>query len=376
VTSKRFAARVQELGAEIVESPDFHVERPPEDCGGRVVACPDFHIDRPSQDCSGQFDENENFFVRIAKGTLSAAAPFYAENQPDILVYDFVALAGPILGRRLGIPTIQTSPVFVHDKQTIRDQVGDPVFLEGIFQTGDHLDHFLEANGVLEFDFVFHREKLNIYLFPKLIQPNKELFSDECFLFAGRCAGEQPYYGSWKNTVEDSRPIVLVSTSTTYVRGPSHFKMCLAALAKLPCHVILSIGDLKDTAGLLPLPPCVEIVRNVSHIRILPYVDLFICLGGIITEAEAAYHGVPLLILTYGFPELEWQARNIVRLGLGVHLPKSDTSVESLRASIDRMMRDDQMRQRVRDARRLVLQEPGAEETANRIEDFIASPEH
>src|ERR687892_455383 len=85
-------------------------------------------------------------------------------------------------------------------------------------------------------DIVFHRETLNIYFFPKELQLKGTVSEADCF-YAGRCAGEQPYYGDWQKTSSDDRPICLVSTSTTYIQGPKFFKMCVEALRNLGWHV-------------------------------------------------------------------------------------------------------------------------------------------
>jgi MGT family glycosyltransferase len=191
------------------------------------------------------------------------------------------------------------------------------------------------------------------------------------FLYAGRCPGEQPYYGDWHHGSSYDKSIILVSTSTTYVRGPAYFAMCIEALRGLNRRVVLSVGDGAGLESLLPLPPNFELAQRTSHVRILPFGSLFICLGGIVTQAEALYHGVPLMILTHGFLELEWQADNFARLGLGVHLRQAQMNAETIRERALQILDDATMARSVDEAKRLVRSEPGAEETANRIEQLL-----
>jgi MGT family glycosyltransferase len=219
-------------------------------------------------------------------------------------------------------------------------------------------------------EFLFHREDLNIYLFPKAIQPNSHLFDERCF-FAGRCAGEQPYYGSWRRTYGGDRPIALVATSTTYIRGPEFFRMCIQALSGLQWHVLLSIGDGGDPERLGPLPPHFEVVQRTAHVKILPYATLFVCLGGIVTTAEALYHGLPLLVTSHGYPELEWQGENLTKLGIGIHLRSANTSVASIREAALQLTSDASIRNSVERMRHAVRREPGSEDAANRIEDYL-----
>ena len=89
--------------------------------------------------------------------------------------------------------------------------------------------------------------------------------------------------------------------------------------------------------------------------------------------AEAGYHGVPLIVTTHGMPELEWQADRMASLGLGIWLGKDDTNVENIRKSAIQISEDDSILRAVKQMRYLVRREPGAEETANRIEEYIES---
>jgi UDP:flavonoid glycosyltransferase YjiC (YdhE family) len=78
-----------------------------------------------------------------------------------------------------------------------------------------------------------------------------------------------------------------------------------------------------------------------------------------------------MVVTSHGAPELEWQAENLVRLGLCVHLKKLDTTVESIRTAAAHMTRDATVLGNIKQMRYSVLQEPGAEEASNRIEEYI-----
>jgi len=64
-----------------------------------------------------------------------------------------------------------------------------------------------------------------------------------------------------------------------------------------------------------------------------PNIKLFIYQGGLQSTEEAVYYGIPLV----GFPivyDQTYQVRNIVRLGIGVHLHLDNLSKESIEATI------------------------------------------
>jgi MGT family glycosyltransferase len=346
-TSDLFEARVRSLGAEFVRCQ-------------RVLT---------SKECNA--DGVGNIVTRQAAGMLEEITPFYEANRPALILRDYGAVAGQILAHRWKIPVIKTSPIFAHEKRTHSRQVKDISFRKDILELSRHIDLFLGQHGIADSDWLFHRDRLNIHFCPKELQPCPESIDETCF-FAGRCTNEQPLYGAWQKPDIGKRTVAFVAASTHYVRGPQFFRSCIEAFEGLGWHLILSIGDKIDAAALGPLPPHVEIVQQVSHLRILPHVHVLVCMGGIMTCTEASYHGVPMVITSHGYPEIEWQADNIEEQGTGVHLRGAELSPAELRNAALRVVNDAALLQRVREMKRKVRRSPGAEEVANVIEDYMA----
>jgi UDP:flavonoid glycosyltransferase YjiC (YdhE family) len=113
------------------------------------------------------------------------------------------------------------------------------------------------------------------------------------------------------------------------------------------------------------------VLQNVSHVTVMPYVALYVGCGGIISSAEAAYHGVPMILTSLGFPEKEWEAENLTRLGSVLHVMKEDFHHDLLKAAALRAMNSIEVRDAARKLRRMVRNEPGAEEAVNRTEEFL-----
>ena len=349
VTSSKFFSRVSATGAQVVEIPLF---------------TPVFqHDPRWTQ-------RFQHPFCRSAIKALEITTARYADDKPNLILYDMIAFAGRILSATWNIPAIQISPTFALRRETLEQQFRNADWRREVVELADHADRFLTHYSVNSRDFLFHRERLNIYFAPKALQPEGDVFGNTCF-YAGRCAGEQLYYGQWQKARSHNRPVVFVSTSTAYLQGPGFFRLCVEALTALNYHVILSIGDHFDTTSLGSLPSSCEVVQGIAHVMILPHVDLFICLGGNITAAEAAYYGVPMIVTSHGFPELEYQGDNIERLKLGLHLRKDALTLGTLQQAVAQIFADKSILSRVREVKRVVRKEPGAEETANRIEDYI-----
>ena len=351
VTTDAFVGRIAALGAEVITFPKIELNE-------------NF---REAIDDAGAVTSFFSPQIELVPKMLE----FYEKNRPDLILHSQLSICGRIVAARLGVPGIQFHSAFALDKDNFCRQLRDAKHRQYIRDASRQLDRLLEQHGVASNDFVFNTGKFSIYFFPKVLQPVGEAFGSDRF-FAGRCPGEQSYHESWKRQDTAGRPVVLVATSTMYVRGIEYFKMCIEALRELPLHVILSIGNEGDRTWYENLPPHFEVVQHVPHPQILPHVDLFVFLSGTISTAEAMYHGVPMLVTSHGFKELEWQGDNIDSLGIGIHLKMADTNAMSIRHFANQLLCDYALQNRVRQLQKIVRSDPGAEETANRIEDHMA----
>jgi MGT family glycosyltransferase len=349
VTTDRFASNISELGAEFIRCPSY--------------------LDFANASSTGN-SSAENPLLSLTAKTLLDIMPFYEENKPDVIICDTVSFVGRILSKKLGIPAIQVSCDFRMDKRYPSRQA--PEFFRHAFEGVPIWEELLASYGIVGDGFCFSREQLNVYFYPNIFQLDGNAFDEKSF-YAGRCAPERPYSEKWRPMDTGNRPIVLVSTSTLFVQGPEYFKMCIDALAGLEWHVILNVGGNNNPACLGTLPDQFEIIQHKAQISVLPYVNLLICAGGMMTTIEAMYCGVPLLMVTHGNVELEAYAENGVRLGLGRHLKKAETNAATISDSVLRMSDDKALRARVKQMQRLVRAEPGAEEVANRIGQCIES---
>ena len=347
VTSERFRSAAAALGAEFVPCPSFPT----------------------SDEQPGRYHNHERVLVDLAERALPQVRAFYKANRPALVIYDLLSLAGRIVAHELGVAAIQTSSALALDKELIESQLPARELREEILDDARDTDAFLARHGIVG-NFPFHREGLNIYFYPKLFQLAGSPADPRCF-FAARCTAEQPYARQWTAEQAGDRPIVLVSGSTLYVQGPDYFKMCIEALSGLSWHVVLAIGNNNSRESLGPLPPHFEIFQHMPQIQVLPRADLLICLGGTSTSVEAMYHGVPMLMITHGFQEPELYAENMAKLGVGRHLGKESTNVVRIRQAALEILNDKAMHNNVRRMQHLVQREPGAEETVNRITEYL-----
>jgi UDP:flavonoid glycosyltransferase YjiC (YdhE family) len=78
-----------------------------------------------------------------------------------------------------------------------------------------------------------------------------------------------------------------------------------------------------------------------------------------------------MIMMSPGQADLDSYAENAARLGIGVHLMKEHITAQRIRESVLRIREDAALAKRVQEVQRAVRHEPGAEETANRIEEHL-----
>jgi MGT family glycosyltransferase len=357
VTSQRFAAEVSRLGADVLLMP--RTEPPFTQDKGLTLP-----MDR--QYSSGDL-------LDLTPRTLEAVWPYFLQNKPDIILYDAIAIAGLIVAERLGIPSIRMSPQFALDEKALELPIIRPDIRQSVIEVRSRLTQYLRSLGVPRDDDVrFDRAVPTIYFFPREFQLNGQ--TDGHCIYAGRCAAERPLIGTWRPPAV-SRPLILLSTSTIYVKGIEYYRTCLQALTDLNWHCLLATGRYVDVAGLMPLPPHCEIVEDIPQLLLMPHVEMILCLGGMATTMESMYHGLPMLMMSNGYSEAEMYADNVQHLGLGIHLQSEATTTEDIRRSIIQISEDEALRERVNMMQKRVKRGLGGEEVINWVEDFLETPQ-
>lgn len=303
--------------------------------------------------------------------TIEGVTRFYEGNRPDLVIYDRACLAGRLLALRWGARMATSTSVLAFELAS-PEVLGESAkkWRDVLMRSHQERDVFMSQRGVENANTFFHKEDLNIHLFPQIYQLAGSVFDERDF-YAGRCAAELPCWATWQPKNERRRPTILVATSTAYIPGPQYFRMCIDALSDLQVHVILSIGDRMDASVLEALPPNFEVVQGIPQVKVMPYVDLFICKAGPASAAEAMYHGVPMLMITHGDIDPESYAENAERLGMGIHLRGKDITAAKLGAATSEMLERKTFLHRMKQLSRITRREAGGEETANRIEEYL-----
>lgn len=359
-TNESFAAKVHEAGATAVEFKAPEVR----------------YAEKISQDSAADDCKFWRFFTSVlgpwalatAAVTVEELEGFYADNPPDLILYDWFAFAGRILARRLGCPAIQVHSHFAHHDSLMR--------IDGVYTTPEPmigfarlLDSFMSTYGFKERRHLWHYENLNIFLVPREFQYEFDSF-DSRFKFFGATHNRKPRVGLWKNRAEKGKPLLLISETTASTDG-RFLKLCIEAFAESQYHVVVSKALNTPEVSTASLPRNFEINRTAFNGEILPFVNIMVCEGGMGTTLESLYHGVPVVAVP-AYPFNSEVAYRMAELGLGLHVHQRGMTPSALREAVDIAASDEALLSRVKRMQADLASSPGAEAAAKAIEEYLA----
>lgn len=291
---------------------------------------------------------------------------FYAENKPDLIIYDLMSYSGRILSNRLRVPAIQHWAHFAHQRSVTRER-GICLNPEPMIRFSDLLDSFLSMHGIDSKGAFWHKEELLIFFVPRELQFDVEGFDDR-FCFVGPCLNRVP--GPAWTTIVDGRPLLLVSESSASDSQRNFFSVCVQAFANTKYRVVFSVGN-GPQRMLSPMPENFQLNDiGAYNTEILPHAALTICQAGLGTTLESLYYGVPVL----GVPITPYHAEvsfRVAELGLGLEVEERELNAQTLRESVDRILADPAVSNRVGEMQKRILNSGGASLAADRIAAFL-----
>lgn len=308
--------------------------------------------------------------TRSTSHFLSQLVEFYDQDPPDLVFYNRYVIAGRVLTNRYRSLAAQFSPHFAYPGRTRLWRQGECHNPEELIAYGLKLDSLFASHGIRTRENLWHVEHLNIHLIPREFQYRSDLFDDR-FFFSGSLL-ERHYESLWRRP-NHNKPIVLISgysgLAETRSSNTEHFKLFMAALADMPCHCVMSVGN-SATEELGPIPKNFELNRDASHLEILPHATLQVCHGGMGSSLEALYNGVPILVVPSS-PYTEEVAYRVSELKAGISLPKKDLSIETIKTTVSRTLRDKPLKERATTLQRVFRRSGGVKAVVQRIERFL-----
>lgn len=318
-----------------------------ESAGAVFVSCDDYDMEQKlTPKDAVRVGKDMAFSMRILADTTLAlddkVCAAMAQLRPDCIVADSMAVWGKAVAMKLGIPFVSSTTTFAfnrHSAKIMKQSVGS-LFAMLLSMPRIHRQiRRLQEKGypVRSFlDIIQNDDDTHtiVYTSPEF-QPCADTFSDK-YAFVGPSI--RPAVGEVRKTGER---LVYVSMGTVNNDMLPLYRRCIAALARIKCQVILSVGGLVSMDAFGNLPEQVEVFPQVDQIAVLQKADVFLTHCGMNSVSESLYFGVPLVMLPQT-KEQEGVAERVRQLGAGIRLKRSDET--AILDAVNRVLADDSFR--------------------------------
>lgn len=311
---------------------------------------------RPNRSANGN-DRGPAGFRRAAEGLAELMAPdaadFARSWRPQVVVYEPMALAGPLLGRIVGVPAVR--------------------HLWTMDFTGPSNDFARDMEGPLVTSYGFDRLPVNGDLTIDPCPPRLQI-ADK---IPRQLIRYIPYNGpavfpAWLRE-PPVRPRVCVTWGTTlgHLGRMAHVPQVVRALADLDVEVVVAVLDAHR--GLFTdLPANVAFVGPIALDLLLPTCAAVVHQGGGGTTMTALVHGVPQLVVS-SLPDQAFNARRLAAVGAGRYAPSGDrANTEEILAEARIILSDPGYRQIATELRGELLAQPTPAEVIPVLEELAA----
>ena len=192
------------------------------------------------------------------------------------------------------------------------------------------------------------------------------------FFYTGPIMNDPDWVEPWTNpwTVDDKRPLVVISLSTTYQNQASTIQSALNALDGMNVKGLVTLGP-AIAEEKFSIPDNVVVVKSAPHSQIFPMADLVITHAGHGTIMRSLQHGLPLICLPMGRD----QDDNAVKIdyhGCGLKL-KPGSGSEEIKNAVYKILGDKRYKHNAEKFQQELMGYPVLHQISARIEKLVDS---
>lgn len=316
--------------------------------------------------------EQLTLFLDDAIAMLPQLRAAYAEDRPDLFLYDIAGAPARLLGELWGIPAIQLSPTFVawdgyeHETAPVIEAIrADPRgatyyrrFAAWLADNGSSITDSIAFQG---------RPKRCLALIPRALQPHADQVNPAVYSFVGPILGDPSRQGSWRRPATADQ-VLLVSLGSAFTRQPDFYRRCIDAFGTLTgWHTVLQIGQHVDPADLGAVPDSIEVHPWVPQLAILEQADAFLTHAGMGGSSEGLYCGTPMIAAPQASDQFT-NADQLVALGVAQTVDSCTVTPQELRAALLHLTDDKVVSTRCAEIKHQVRTQGGATRAADVIE--------
>ncbi|MCX5409350.1 glycosyltransferase [Streptomyces sp. NBC_00335] len=310
----------------------------------------------------------EEALVPLARAMLPGVVRAAGAFQPDVLVADQQALAGPVAARRLGIPWVTSASTSAELTLPFADfpKVGEWVAAQ-IAGLLAECGAEPEPAGAA-WDPRFSEQLVLVFSSRELVGGDGKF--PPHYAFVGPAFGSRPSVPGfpWEQ-LDPERRRVLVSLGTlNQEAGGRFYGAVLGAAERLHKEVQLVLAAPAALVG--KVPGNVLLRDSVPQLDLLRHLDAVVCHGGHNTVCEALAHGLPLVVAPIR-DDQPIVARQVVEAGAGVRVRFGRTRAEELRDALTAVLDDPGHRRGARRIQASFAAAGGAAAAADRLEELV-----
>lgn len=309
-------------------------------------------------------------------------AEIFDELKPDVIVEDNVVAFPAVVTS--GCPWVRIAscnPLELRDPALPPTYSGYPGedrelwedFLDEYHRTHDEMhaefDEWVRSRGcppLPELDFIHESPALNLYVYPaeadyersRPLSPTWQRL-DSCVRDAGAAFTLPPAVAA-----DRGGRLIYLSLGSLGSADVELMQRLVEALAKTEHRVIVSKGPQHDQIELRERMWGEELVPQPA---ILPQVDLVITHGGNNTVTESFHFGKPMIVLPLFWDQHD-NAQRVHETGFGTRLPTFEWDEAQLIATVERLLAQERLHDRLARAATRLQAAPGPERAAGAIE--------
>ena len=277
-----------------------------------------------------------------------------ADHRPDLIVFDPVMFAAPLVGAKLGIRCVQHLVGPVYDDTTL-ELVADavsPIWREfdlAVPPSAGMFDGTTLAICPPSLDAVAAGR-------PR-IMPLRPVAIPTSVMPAAPHLYPDPH-----------RPLVYVTLGTFSNTNIDLFQLVLGALADEPINLLVTVGRDNDPLALGPMTPNIHVAQFIPQGQLLPHCAAAVHHAGAGTTFGILAHGLPSVAVPQGADNFTIGDR-IAQAGAAISLAPGQVNPASVRDALRRVLREPSYG---RSAMRLAAEikgMPATEEVAARLRD-------
>ncbi len=165
-------------------------------------------------------------------------------------------------------------------------------------------------------------------------------------------------------------PLVFALGSSVVHIAPDFFRTSALVAKKLKRRAVLVTGPLDTGIDASESGDDLLVVKYVAYDKLFPHASVIIHQGGIGTLAQAVCAQRPMLIVPFGFDQLD-NAERMVRLGVAETLKRKNYTIENAAAAIEKLATEASYQQRASEVGTLINKENGIENACDAIESIL-----